>query len=206
MKLLNFLRIPAAFIAANWAGLVGVLLLVGVVPAFAGNQRVTSGLDEHVDDAGVAVLRQLRRTWWRDLPATCAFWAALVLGAATVALMVGVFDAPTRVFFTGLLVPVYWGAGALFNCYVRAAATLPLEATRGDVTDEMLRLALRHPLRAAATMLVVAATTPVWILAPITIACGLSVPAWALGSLWAARSRSRALMPIETGVLSSNRP
>ncbi len=202
MKLLQFVRIPAAFIAANWAGLLGVFLLVGAVPAFAGNQRVTSRLDEYADEAGMTVLRQLRRTWWRDLPATLAFWTALIAGVATVGVLVEVFDASTRVFFVGLLLPVYWAAGALLNCYVRAAATLSMEATRGDVTDEMLRLALRHPLRAATTVLLVIATTPVWILAPITVACGLSVPAWVLGSMWKAMSRSPRVEALETPALN----
>ncbi|WP_434081034.1 hypothetical protein [Sanguibacter sp. Z1732] len=35
MRLIEFLRKPSAFIAANWAGLLGVLTVGGAVPAFA---------------------------------------------------------------------------------------------------------------------------------------------------------------------------
>lgn len=49
VDLVKFLRIPAAFIAANWAGLLCVLSVVGLVPGLAGNARVTADLDEHAD-------------------------------------------------------------------------------------------------------------------------------------------------------------
>ncbi|MGC0273735.1 hypothetical protein ACO0LV_12165 [Pseudactinotalea sp. Z1739] len=184
MRLIEFLRKPSAFIAANWAGLLGVLTVGGAVPAFAGNQRVTSSLATYADEGGVTVLRQLRHTWWRDLPATACFWVYVISGSGTVALMVGVFEAPTRVFFAGLLVPVYWVAGALLGCYIRAAATVPVHAPRGLVVDEMVHLALAHPFRALLTVPMVIATAPVWALAPLTVACGLSVPAWALSTVW----------------------
>lgn len=190
MRLLQFLRLPAAFIAANWAGLLGVLCL-GAVPAFAGNQKVMTDLDTHADDAGITVLEHIRRTWWRDLPLTLAFGAYVLLAIGTTALLALVFDAPARVFFAGLLVPVYWASGALLGSYIRAAALLPVTAARDEVTDTALALTIGHPLRALATIMIVLATTPVWVLAPLTIACGLSLPAWALNSLWTRPPRAQ---------------
>lgn len=184
MNLVAFLRIPAAFVSANWAGLLGVLCVVGTIPAFAGNARVVADLDEHADTSGRVVLRQLRRTTWRDLPVSLAFGAYVVVGVANVALLVAAFDGGTRVFLGGLLVPVYWVAGAALGAYVRAAGTVPLSATRGQVLEEAVRLMVTCPVRALLSVAVVIATTPVWILAPITIACGLSLPAWLLARLW----------------------
>lgn len=184
MNLVAFLRIPAAFISANWAGLLCVLTVVGAVPGFAGNARVMADLDEHADTSGRVVLRQLRRTVRRDLPVSLGFWAYVVVGVATVALLVNVFEGGTRVFFGGLLLPVYWVVGAAVGAYVRAAGTLPVTATRGEVVEESVRLVLRSPARALLSVVVVIAATPVWVLAPITVACGLSLPAWLLARTW----------------------
>lgn len=190
MRLLQFLRIPAAFIAANWAGLLGVLCL-GAVPAFAGNQKVMTDLDTHADDAGITVLEHIRRTWWRDLPVTLAFGAYVLLALGTTAVVALAFDVPTRVFFVGLLVPVYLVAGALLAAYVRAAAVLPELASRSEVVEAAIALVLAHPVRALGAVALVLGTAPVWILAPLTIACGLSLPAWALNSLWTRPQRAQ---------------
>ncbi|TDE97611.1 hypothetical protein EXU48_05395 [Occultella glacieicola] len=197
MDLNKLLRYPAAMVAANWAGLLGLLSLVGVIPAFAGNARVMADLDEHADTSGRVVLTQLRRTLRRDLPVSLGWWVFVLVGVATGWLMVTAFDGGTRVFFAGLLVPTYWVVGALFGAYVRAAGTTDLDAHRSEVLAEATRLVLTSPLRALATVLVVIVTTPVWVLAPITIACGLSVPAWLIAKVWgpattAAQRRARA--------------
>lgn len=183
MRLMRWLRVPAAFIAANWAGLLAVVVL-GLVPAAAGNQRVMTRLDHHADEAGTVVLRQLRRTWWRDLPVSLGMLVYLGLGAATVALMVWAYDGPARVYFVGLLVPVYWVVGAAIAAYVRAAATLPLTATRAVVLSAAGQLALTHPVRALLTVPATLLTGPAYVLAPLTVACGLSLPAWVLAQVW----------------------
>ncbi|MBZ2197737.1 hypothetical protein [Occultella gossypii] len=184
MDLNRFLRVPAALIAANWAGLLGVVSVVGVIPAFAGNARVMADLDEHADVSGRVVFAQIRRTTRRDLPVSLAWWAYVLLGAATAWLMVTAFEGGTRVFFVGVLVPVYWIVGALIGAYIRAAGTLGLGASRAAVTAEAGRLVFTAPVRTLMTVPVVLAMTPVWALPPITIACGLSLPAWALSKIW----------------------
>lgn len=186
MRLMRWLRVPTAFVAANWAGLLAVVGL-GLVPAAAGAQRVMADLDEHADDAGAVVLRQLRRTWWRDLPVSLSalFWLGILAG--TVALLGGATEGSVRVFLVGLLVPVHWVAAALLGAYVRAAATLEPGASRAEVVDEAIELALRHPVRALAAVLVVLLTAPAYLLAPLTVACGLTAPAWAVDQVWRAR-------------------
>ena len=184
MDLNKFLRIPAAFIAANWAGLLAVLTVVGLVPGLAGNVRVVSDLDGQAETSGTVVLRQLRRTAWRDLPVSLALWVYAIAGAATVWLMVVAFDGGVRVFFAGVLIPVYWVVGALLAAYVRTAGTLPFDATRAEVFAETTRLVLTRPVRALAMVAGVLLLAPVWVLAPITIACGITLPAWLLGKVW----------------------
>lgn len=187
MRLLGWLRVPAAFIAANWAGLVAVMTLVAVVPALAANQRVTGDLDRYGDEAGRTVLRDVRATWWRDLPVSLAFWAYVGAGVATVVILTAA-DPSTRVLFVGALVPVYWVGAALLGAYVRSAATSEPTASRREVVDELLRLLATHPVRALMTVPVVIATAPIWSLLPFTIACGLSVPAWAVDAVWTCRA------------------
>lgn len=184
IDLMRFLRIPAAFIGANFAGLACVLSVVGTVPGLAGNARVMSDLDEHADTSGMVVVRQVRRTLRRDLPVSLVAWLVVAAGAGTVWLMVNAFDGGTRVFFAGLLVPVYWVVGALLSAYVQAAGTLPLEAPRSAVVQRAGHLALTRRVRALLTVPLLLVLTPVWALAPLTVACGVSVPAWALGRLW----------------------
>ncbi|CAM3693151.1 hypothetical protein OCAE111667_22300 [Occultella aeris] len=184
MDLNRFLRVPAALIAANWAGLLGVVSVAAVIPAFAGNARVMADLDEHGDVSGRVVFAQIRRTTGRDLPVSLAWWAYVILGAATTWLMVTAFEGGTRVFFVGVLVPVYWMVGALIGAYIRAAATVSLDTDRAAVITEAGRLVFTAPIRTLLTVPVVLAMTPVWALPPITIACGLSLPAWALSKIW----------------------
>jgi hypothetical protein len=197
MRLMRWLRVPAAFIAANWAGLLALAVL-GIVPAAAGTQRVMADLDQYADESGTVVLRQLRRTWWRDLPVSLAALVSLALAAATVAVLVGVFDGPTRVFFGGLLTPVYWVLAAAIAAYVRAAATLDLGASRGEVLDAAIALLLRHPVRALLTLPAVVLSAPVYVLPPLTVACGLSAPAWVLEQVW--RLRLVSIRPLAGSV------
>lgn len=192
MRLLQLLRIPAAFIAANWAGLLGIVSLVGAVPSLAGTQKVMSSLEEHADTSGMVVVRHILRTLRRDLPATVALWVYVVLAISTTALLALVFDAPERVFFAGLGAPVYLVTGVFLTAYVRAAALLPTGASRTEVVQASIALLTRHPLRALGAALLVPATAPVWVLAPLTIACGVSLPAWAVDAVWTGVGRSRS--------------
>lgn len=192
MRLMRWLRIPAAFIASNWAALLAVAVL-GLVPAAAGTQRVMARLEHHADEAGAVVLRQLRHTWWRDLPVSLGMLGHLLLLSATVPVVVGGLEGPTRVFFVGLLVPVHWIAAAMFATYVRAAATQAMTATRAEVLEAAISLALVHPVRALLAVVALLAAAPAYVLAPLTIACGMSAPAWALDQVWRARrARSQA--------------
>ena len=183
MRLMRWLRVPAAFVATTWAGLLAVVVL-GLVPATAGAQRVMTRLDDHAEEAGAVVLRQLRRTWWRDLPVSLGVLAHLAAVAATVALLVQGTEGAARVFLVGLLVPVHWAAAAMTACYVRAAATLPLDAPRGEVLDAAIDLGLSHPLRALLTVPAVLLAAPTYVLAPLTVACGIAAPAWVVDQVW----------------------
>ncbi|WP_420112256.1 hypothetical protein [Pseudactinotalea sp.] len=198
MRLMRWLRVPAAFISANWAGLLAIVVL-GLVPAAAGNQRVMSRLDHHADEAGTVVLRQLRRTWWRDLPVSLGMLVYLGLGAATVALMAWVYEGPVRVYFVGMLVPVYWVVGAAIAAYVRAAATMPLTATRTEVLSAAGHLALTYPVRALLTVPATVLAAPAYVLAPLTVACGLSLPAWVLAQIWRVHPAIRGARPAQQG-------
>ena len=49
---------------------------------------------------------------------------------------------------------------------------------------EALRLVRARPVAALAAPPLIALLSPLWLLAPLTIAIGLSVPPWVVGRLW----------------------
>src|SRR5699024_11446273 len=66
--MVRFLTKPAAFFAANWAAMLGILTVIGIVPALAGATRVTGDLEQYEDEAFTSTLRHVRRTLLRDGP------------------------------------------------------------------------------------------------------------------------------------------
>lgn len=191
MKLLNFLRKPAAFIAANWVGLVILLTGVGVIPALAGNARAMSDLDEYADESGRVVLDQFRGTWRRDLPVSIGTLIMALAGIGTAWLAVAEFGVRERVFLVSLVTPIYFVACTFVIAYIRVAAVRSLTMPREDVLLGALELMVTRPARAFLQVPLMLVLTPVWILAPFTLACGLSLPAWLAGSLWGSTTVGR---------------
>lgn len=185
---MRFLRVPATFLATNWAALLGVLTLVGIVPALAAATRVTSLLDEHADDAFTATLRHVRRTLRRDAPVS-GLLLMVVAGIVLNGLLLPRMPAEGRVLLVGALVPMVGALIALLSAYVVVAAEQP-GADRTTVVLETVRRVLRRPLAALFAPVLVVLMAPLWLLAPLTIACGMSVPPWLLGRLWGATPES----------------
>ncbi|MGP9846118.1 hypothetical protein [Brachybacterium sp. 107] len=180
--LVRFLTKPAAFLGANWAALLGILTVIGIVPALAGATRTTSDLEQYEDAAFTTTLGHVRRTLRRDAPMSILL--LLVLGGIGANALVLPRMAPsTRVFAVGLMLPVVWVMVALLSAYVVAAARDQL-ADRPTVVLRALALVARRPLSALLAPALVVALSPVWLLAPLTIACGFSVPPWVVGRVW----------------------
>ncbi|MGP5386715.1 hypothetical protein [Brachybacterium tyrofermentans] len=180
--LVRFLTKPAAFLGANWAALLGILTVIGIVPALAGATRTTSDLEQYEDAAFTTTLGHVRRTLRRDAPMSILL--LLVLGGIGANALVLPSMAPsTRVFAVGLMLPVVWVMVALLSAYVVAAARDQL-ADRPTVVLRALALVARRPLSALLTPALVVVLSPVWLLAPLTIACGFSVPPWVVGRVW----------------------
>ncbi|MCC2593909.1 hypothetical protein LKO27_10885 [Tessaracoccus sp. OS52] len=184
MRLMNALRKPAGFIGSNWAGLLALLTVVGSVPALAGVLRVTDDLEDRSDDAFTSVWRHVRRTWRRDLPVSLGLLAYVGVLVINAVLLVEAYSGPSRVFFVGLLVPVAWLVGALLAAWVRVAAWQP-DATRSEVLHGTVALVATHPGRSLLTVPLFIACAPFWLLPPVTIACGMSLPSWVFSKLWA---------------------
>ncbi|MGP5365456.1 hypothetical protein ACTXLB_19295 [Brachybacterium tyrofermentans] len=180
--LVRFLTKPAAFLGANWAALLGILTVIGIVPALAGATRTTSDLEQYEDAAFTTTLGHVRRTLRRDAPMSILL--LLVPGGIGANALVLPSMAPsTRVFAVGLMLPVVWVMVALLSAYVVAAARDQL-ADRPTVVLRALALVARRPLSALLTPALVVVLSPVWLLAPLTIACGFSVPPWVVGRVW----------------------
>jgi len=180
--MVRFLTKPAAFFAANWAAMLGILTVVGIVPALAGATRVTGDLAQYEEEAFTSTLRHVRRTLRRDGPASALL--LLVLGGIGLNGLVLPRLAPDlRVFAVGLMLPVVWGLVGVLSAHVAVAAQ-DAAAARGDVMLRALALVVRRPAAALAAPALVALLSPLWLLAPLTIACGFSIPPWVLGRLW----------------------
>lgn len=193
-RLLQTLRKPAAFFASNWAALVAAATLVGVVPALAGVMRVVTDLDRYEDEPFVTPLHQVRATWRRDLPVSLLLVVVLVLGALNTFAVTRV-EVGVRVAVVGFLVPVVWAACTFVAAYVAAASTQPVTAGRQDVLGLTAVLMRRRPVRTLLTPLFLVALAPVVLLPPLTVAVGLSLPAWFVGEWFGVAAWRRQLDP-----------
>lgn len=197
-RLLHALRKPAAFFASDWAALVAVATILGVVPGLAGVMRVVTDLDRYEDEPFMTPLRQLRATWRRDLPVSLLLWVVLVLGALDTYAVTQV-EVGMRVAVVGFLVPVVWAACVFVAAYVAAASAEPLDASRHDVLGLTAVLVQRRPVRSLLTPLLLVALAPVVLLPPLTVAVGLSLPAWFMGEWFGVAAWRRQLDPDPEG-------
>src|SRR5699024_6031455 len=118
--MVRFLTKPAAFFAANWAAMLGILTVAGIVPALAGATRVTGDLAQYEEEAFTSTLRHVRRTLRRDGPASALL--LLVLGGIGLNGLVLPRLAPDlRVFAVGLMLPVVWGLVGVPSAHVAVA-------------------------------------------------------------------------------------
>jgi hypothetical protein len=182
--LVRALTVPAAFVAANWAALLLVLTVIGTVPALISATRTTTDLDTHADRAFRETLRagavMLRRDWLMSL----VLWALLALLVGNSVILAGLASGGTRVFLVGLALPPMWLVVSYLSAYVRTAAAQELTAPRGEVAGAALALMMRRPLRALLAPLAIIAVSPLWMLAPLTIAIGASLPPFLVAKVW----------------------
>lgn len=182
--LVRALVVPAAFFATNWAAVLLLVTIVGAVPALAAATRTVTDLGTYSDRAFRETLRTGMQLVRRDWIASIALWAFLGLLTGNMLLLSNVAEGGTRVFLAGVLVPAAWVAVALLSAYVAASAALHSKESRKEVAVAALVLVIRRPFRALMAPAVVILLAPVWLLAPLTIAIGLSLPPFVLGRLW----------------------
>lgn len=181
---MRFFVKPAAFLAANWAALLGILTVAGIVPALAAATRVTGDLTRYEDSAFRSAVDHMRGTVRRDAPASLLL-LLVTGGIAANGLLLPQLESSVRVFVVGLLLPVLWVLVALLSAYV-VVASRSVEPRREEVVLGAISLAVRRPVAALIAPALIAVLSPLWLLAPLTIACGFSVPPWILGRLWTA--------------------
>lgn len=183
------LTIPSAFIAANWAALLLAITVVGTVPALVAATRTTTDLHAHADRgfretlrAGVVLLR-------RDGPVSLVLWGMLALLVGNSLILAELASGSTRVFLAGLALPPTWLVVSFLSAYVLVASETALDAPRGTVAGAALRLMMHRPLRALLIPLAVVAVSPLWMLAPLTIAIGFSLPPFLVARAWGPSGR-----------------
>ncbi|MFE5775622.1 hypothetical protein [Brachybacterium sp. NPDC056505] len=182
--LLRFFVVPGALIATNWAAVLGALTVIGLVPALAAATHTTSRLREHPDAAFRSTLSRALGTLRRDAP-TSVLAVLVILAIGFDALFVASLPSPSRVFVMGVLIPPAWATIAWISAYVQVAAEAST-ASWFEVAREAMGLCVSRPLRATLAPAAIIALSPLWLLAPLTIACGFSVPPMVVGALWGA--------------------
>lgn len=184
--LVRFLTVPAAFFASNWAAMVLLVTVVGAVPALVASTRTTGNLSEYADRAFRETLRSGLRLLRRDGLLSLLLWGLLALAVGNVLILTRFAEGGTRVFLVGIALPPTWAVVSLLSAYVVAAARSPLDASRSQVARSALALVTGRPVRALLVPAVIAALTPLWLLAPLTIAIGFSVPPHFVHRFWGA--------------------
>lgn len=175
---------PAAFLASNWAAMLGVLTVVGIVPALSGATRITADLSQYEDSAFTSTLGHLRRTLRRDAPASMLLLLVLCGGVGN-AMVLPQLDPSLRVFAVGVTLPVLWMLVAVLSAYIVIAAR-DAATERSQVVVATLALVIHRPVAALVAPGLIVLLSPLWLLAPLTIACGFSIPPWVVGRLWGA--------------------
>lgn len=193
-KLMGFLRKPSAFFSSNWAAGIAVLAVVLTVPGWAGAMRVVTALNRHADEGWAAVWAQVRATWRRDLPISLLAWIVTWGSLANLwaAAQVG---SSTRVAVIGFMTPIVWVLTVLLAAYTVAASARPLSATRAEVLQVAAVMMKERPLRAWLTPFLLLLCLPVVLFPPLTVAVGISVPAWLVGDWWGVRQWRERLDP-----------
>lgn len=195
LRILALLEVPAVHIAANATGILLALSGIALAPALAGAARVTVHHERHRDDAARSMLRGARRTWRRDLPVSLALIVLIALAIGDTLLLAGASSA-TRVLLVGMVVPALWAALAAAGAYLVTAAQLDAApgpaASRARVLEGTVGLLLARPGRAVIAPVLLVLLLPVAVLAPLTIACGLSLPAWILARTWGMQPQREA--------------
>lgn len=177
--LVDHLRKPSALFSSNWAGIVCLLPGVTSIPALAGVTRVATDLHRYADEGFVTVLRTVRATWRRDLPASLLALITVVMGAANLWAVLQV--APeVRVPVVGFLIPVVWAVLVFLGTYTAVAGTSALTATRTELLTGVARLLRARPFPCLTLPLIQILVLPIVIFPPLTVAVGLSIPAWIL--------------------------
>lgn len=177
------LTIPAAFFATNWAAILLIITVIGAVPALIAATRTTTDLQAHADRGFRETLRVgvilLRRDWLISL----AMWALVVLLVGNSLILTNLASGSTRVFLVGIALPPSWLAVSYLSAYVVAGASA-VEAARGAVAARALALVMKRPVRALVAPAVILAVSPLWLLAPLTIAIGFSLPPFLVAKFW----------------------
>lgn len=189
--LLRFLRMPALFIATNWALLICALTVLGLVPGLIAGAHVIRNRAEYSDRAFTATLRAALVRFRRDWPVSLAVLAMTTVMTVNIVLVVSMPAMGARVFFAGLIVPVVWVLIAGGSAYVAAAQLLDERAgpggtlaTRRAVLRQAAALMVLRPARMLVIPVVVIAVSPLWILPPITVAVGLSLATYLVTRAW----------------------
>lgn len=178
------LRRSTTLTGANLVAMVCMFGIVSALPAIAGVVRVLRDRTLERGDIVRTLLSHVRRTVGRDWPLSLALVACVMVGAVTLASVLGWFAGGTKWGLLGLTLLVYCTLGLLLAGYAQASGTLPPDAPRRDVMELAMRRIMASPGRSLLAVLVLVCCLPLWLLAPLAVVCGITLPVWLHNRLW----------------------
>lgn len=177
------LRRATEIAGANLIGLVISLSGVASVPALGAVVATLRNTERPDQTLAQFVLGRIRRTFVRDLPMSIALMVTVLLASSTVWALT--LASGATLVALGVAALLWALVGTMLAAYAHAVGTLAPYAPRAEVI-QLASLRLRaSPWRGVAALLAVLVVLPLWLFAPAALWCGISLPAWVQGKLWA---------------------
>ncbi|QHK20589.1 hypothetical protein GU243_13570 [Pseudarthrobacter psychrotolerans] len=184
---LGLLRYPSSLFLANIAAILFLLPVVTWLSGLVGATRVLRSIGHTDDEAFLGVVRSVRKSWRRDLPAAAGIPLAFGMVTANMLWLAG-HPTSMSVVLLGAQLPILLALLAFAMNYIVLASEPDNDAlTAGVMVKSAVRAALRRPGRSLLAIVVGVACVPVMVLPPLTIACGLTLPVWFINAVLTAR-------------------
>ena len=171
--------------AANLLGFVFALGVVTLAPGVAAAIWITRHLEDATGRPLDAALRHFklsfRRDWWVGLIA----WIVFMVCGSAILLTTAVSSPALMVLLLGIEALLYGAAGAVLATYVHSAGSISPLAPRYEVIALAGARLGSSPSAWIATGALVLVMIPVWVIVPIALSCGITLPAWLLTRLHA---------------------
>lgn len=175
---LGLLRYPSSLFLANIAAILFLLPVVTWLSGLVGATRVLRSIGHTDDEAFLGVVRSVRKSWTRDLPAAAGIPLAFGMVTANMLWLAG-HPTPMSIVLLGAQLPILLAVLAFTVNYIVLASEPENDVlTPSVMATSAVSAAMRRPGRSLLAIVVGVVCVPVMVLPPLTVACGLTLPVW----------------------------